>query len=62
MRAERLSDLNTPACDSHSLYLFLSICREQGGHKLLTELQADTEAECGGVSRQGKSRQEEEVP
>ncbi|KAL7380185.1 hypothetical protein ABVT39_013306 [Epinephelus coioides] len=26
--------------------------RELGGHKVLTEVQADTSAECGGVSRQ----------
>ncbi|KAI3367508.1 hypothetical protein L3Q82_026361, partial [Scortum barcoo] len=39
--------------DSRSLYLFFSVCRERGGCKLLTELQADSGAECGGVSRQG---------
>ncbi len=49
------------ASDSHSLYLFFSVCRESGGRKLLTELQADSRAECGGVSRQGKPRQEEEA-
>lgn len=42
--------------DSHTLYLCFSIRREElGGRELL----ADTRAECGGVSRQGKSRQEE---
>lgn len=59
-RASSASDQPLNVTVFFSLYLPLPPSAERGGHKLLTELQADTEAECGGVSRQGKSRQEEE--
>lgn len=31
--------------------------RELGGRRVLTEVQADTRAECGGVSRQGRAHE-----